>query len=201
MTRGRTGRPWSQRRQTTSGVNARTELEGAHPAAALAGAASIAAFPYGADSWPALLASATRGNPSTRESGLPELARYTCPPRGPLAQLGERRPCTARGQSLPSRRKRRSDAGIGRSATPQQPPRPRVGVSSFCRIGLPVLREPRPGRSMTCVRPLAHERYDRVVRSREEAAHEGWRLSLRLIRISRGGSCEEAELRSSRLRR
>ena len=144
-----------------------------------------------------------RRNPSaTGLARRPPLSRYTCPPRGPLAQLGERRPCTAEVRSVsPQDARDEATQESGGLLPPQQPPRPRVGVSSFCRIGLPVLREPRSGRSMTCVRPLAHERYDRLVRSREEAAHEGWRRSLRLIRISRGESCEEAELRSSRLRR
>jgi len=123
---------------------------------------------------------------SRPESG--RRARYTCPPRGPLAQLGERRPCTAWLDRKPPLKTQETKRRRNRAVCyPQQPPRSRVGVSRFCRIGLPVLREPRPGRSMTCVRPLAHEEYDRIVRSREEAAHEGWRLYLRLIRISRGG--------------
>ena len=34
-------------------------------------------------------------DPGTLEPGSGSLTRYTCPPRGPLAQLGERRLCTA----------------------------------------------------------------------------------------------------------
>jgi len=118
-------------------------------------------------------------------SGSSELPRYACPPRGPLAQLGERRPCTAEIRSAPLKTQETKRHGNRAVCYPLQPPRPCVVVSSFCRIGLPAART--KWRSMTCVRPLAHEGYDRVVRSLEEAAHEGWRLSLRLIRVSRGG--------------
>ena len=38
---------------------------------------------------------ATPLQPFYDRSGLPSLTRYTCPLRGPLAQLGERRLCTA----------------------------------------------------------------------------------------------------------
>ena len=56
-------------------------------------------------------------------TGLSGLARYTCPPRGPLAQLGERRPCTAWPDRKPPLKtqetKRRKDRrSATRSATP-----------------------------------------------------------------------------------
>ena len=78
-------------------------------------------------------------------SGLSGLPGYTCPPRGPLAQLGERRLCTAEpGPELPVKTTRRSDAGIDGLQPRLQPPMwsSEPSVASVARVASPQPNHP-----------------------------------------------------------